>query len=115
MCADSGALDLGGMMDDALASALHDRATRGEKLSAQQQDLLDAWYDQRDAVENALLSCTSARHSLGIDELKREIDTALARVAAATGHVQRLTRQNAELRRSVVELQRRLASPSHAA
>ena len=44
------------MMTADQGSVLHDRATHGEKLTAHEQQLLDAWYREQDQAELALLA-----------------------------------------------------------
>lgn len=36
-------------------AVLHDRATRGEKLTPEEQQILDAWYREQDQAEHAIL------------------------------------------------------------
>jgi hypothetical protein len=46
------------MIPDDVGKQLHDRATRGEKLSDAEQSSLDAWYAEKDREEAALFART---------------------------------------------------------
>ena len=63
---------------DDLARSLHDRATRGAVLSAEEQAQLDAWYAQLDQEEAALLS--GNRPAPGLASLQAQVDAAVARI-----------------------------------
>jgi len=73
------------MVSDDMARRLHDRATRGSLLSAEEQALLSAWDERHDAEQSALVAPTHAPQSL--PELQARVDDALAR--------QELSRQQA--------------------
>lgn len=51
------------MSTEELAKQLHDKATRGNMLSAAEQAQLEAWYAQQDQEEKAILErATPPRH-----------------------------------------------------
>src|SRR5437867_1552803 len=52
------------MSTDQQAQHIHDRATRGEPISAEERSQLDQWYARMDAEEGALLS-RGQPHDLG--------------------------------------------------
>lgn len=76
--------------------ALHERATRGETLSADEQARLNAW----DAAEDKLESEAFGQHPTSdfADDLREKIAEALARLSVATQQAQNLTAQNEVLR-----------------
>jgi hypothetical protein len=86
---------------------LHDRATRGDALSASEQVQLDAWYASQDQLESALLS--QNQPAPGLDRLQNQLNTALAQLTTISHHLQELTTQNDTLRREIAALQLQLA------
>jgi hypothetical protein len=86
---------------------LHDRATRGEPLSAEERAQLQDWYARLDREEATLLDRAFATTSLA--ELQSEIETTLAELATVTQHIQTLTGKNAAIRREIASLQVLLA------
>ena len=44
------------IVNNKLGRQLHDRATRGEELSQENQILLDAWYEAQDRAEMKILN-----------------------------------------------------------
>ena len=85
---------------------LHDRATRGQPLTAAEQTHLDEWYAQQDTEENALINGTQTPQT--IEGLQAQIKTALTQVAIITQQIQELMHQNEELRREVAGLKNQL-------
>jgi predicted nucleic acid-binding Zn-ribbon protein len=89
-----------------MALSLHDRATRGESLSADEQNLLESWYRQEDAAESAGLGAAVAEASLVA--LRSQVDATLEQLSAAIKRIQSVTDENAELRRENTDLRRQL-------
>jgi hypothetical protein len=83
---------------------LHDRATRGETLSADEQALLANWYTSQDQAESIALARTS--ETLNLDAVRAQIEVALAQLAATSQRMQELSAENSILRREVAELRR---------
>ena len=52
------------MMNQQIAQTLHDKATRGGALSAQEETELRAWYAQQDADEMRLFGLSSDQTSI---------------------------------------------------
>ena len=111
---------LEGMMDTGtVGSTLHDRATRGETLTSQEQAALDAWYATQDSAEAVHLGFGSgtqkavsgqiAESGASADTLQRQIDMLLERIASVTTQVQLLMEQNSVLRQENRLLQQKLA------
>lgn len=86
---------------------LHDKATRGEPLSAAERARLDAWYAAQDAAEAAALG--RAEPQQAVAALRTEIAEAATQLEAAAQRVRNLTAGNAALRDEVAALERRLA------
>jgi len=97
-------------MSDAAAIALHDRATRGEKLTAEERTALDTWYALQDADE--LAAQAFAPSSSGLESVQTQVNDALARLRILTQQIElqaaeneRLRRENAALRQAFSETQ----------
>src|SRR5258708_39045778 len=97
------------MSADQQAQQIHDRATRGEPISAEERSQLDQWYARMDAEEGALLN-RGPPHDLAAQ--RGQIDAAVAQVRVVTQRIQTLTAENETVRREVAALQRQLAEKS---
>jgi hypothetical protein len=95
------------MSADTAGQRLHNRATRGEALSVEEQAQLEEWYARLDREEAAALAGTHPPAS--VTELRTQIKASLAELAAATQRNQALAAENAALRQEVAALQRQLA------
>lgn len=91
---------------DELAQQLHDKATRGLALSAEEQARLEAWYAEQDQQERAVLGPTGSSQRLAT--LHTQVETALAQLLTITQRIQELTVHNETLRREIAVLQRQL-------
>jgi septal ring factor EnvC (AmiA/AmiB activator) len=96
------------MSDDEIAKVLHDRATRGETLSADEQAQLEAWYARQGAEEIALLAGAPSPGNL--DALRTQVDEARSQLLAVSERIRAQAAENQRLRREIAELERRLAS-----
>ncbi len=52
------------MISDQITKQLHDRFTRGQPLSLEEQSLLETWYALQDQVENETLSVNRGENHL---------------------------------------------------
>lgn len=86
------------MTNDALRQ-LHDKATRNESLTAEEETALAAWYAQQDQEENALL--TSSSHSPAPDALRDEVKKTLMRLEVTAQQVRAQAEENEAVRRNV--------------
>lgn len=86
---------------------LHDRATRGEELTPEEQVQLEAWYAAQDASEMADLNLPATDQEAAA--LQAAIDSALTEIAAVAGRIRRTAAENERLRAENAELRRRLA------
>jgi len=92
-----------------LPAQLHDKATRGIPLSANEQVELDAWYAEHDRIESHLLGSTGASQPPA--DLQVRVERALNQLLKTTQYIQKLTAQNNAIRREIAELQRHLVQP----
>ena len=96
------------MIPEESARKLHDRATRGEVLSAEEGAALDRWLAAQDEAEAALLSRKSAE--LSVAELRAEIKSVLMQVGSTTRTIQQVTAENDALRRDVETLRQQFVT-----
>ena len=94
------------MVSDELGKQLHDRATRGEALSAQERVSLEAWYAARDRAEMDALDL-STTETVAI--LQAQVDSVLEQLEAAARRIQELAQENDRLRSEIATLHHRLA------
>lgn len=95
------------MSSDEKAKELHDRATRGESLTPEEQTQLNAWYDNQDQAEFQRLGLTGAAADNAV--LHDQIKVALEQLATATAQIQKLVAENDALRRENLTLRRQLS------
>jgi hypothetical protein len=96
------------MIPDAIGQRLHDRATRGDSLTAEEQEQLKQWYAAHDQVEMEQL--TAAPAPTGLADLQLRVQQATAQVVVQAQRIQALTAENAQLRQEIAVLQRLLAA-----
>jgi hypothetical protein len=94
------------MVSDAIGRELHDRATRGVPLSAQDQAQLEEWYARQDRGEADRLAGAAPPGDLV--KLRQDVDGALARLQGVTHRVQALAGENEALMQELATLQRQL-------
>ena len=90
---------------------LHDRATRGEQLTAEEQMQLEQWYVTEDEAEMQMLAQSPIQISTtssDIASLQSQLEAALSQLAAATQQIQKVTLENKALRQEITELKQRL-------
>jgi septal ring factor EnvC (AmiA/AmiB activator) len=95
------------MVSDELGKQLHDRATRGEALSPEEQAQLKDWYATQDRAEADQLGFTATAET--VDLLQAQIDSAVAQLATITRRIQEIATENKALRREIAALGRQLA------
>ena len=86
---------------------MHDKATRGGALTAQEQAQLDEWCRQQDAAESQ--SMVQANIEGTVAALRGQVAEALAQVQVVAADIQNLAGANEALRREVAALQERVA------
>lgn len=95
------------MISDDLGKQLHDRATRGKPLTAEERELLTEWYRRLDE-EEARLFAKAAVVPSRVQTLREQVNTTLAQIAEVALHIQTLNRENDALRSEIALLEQRL-------
>jgi len=94
------------MVSDELGKQLHDRATRGEALSAQERASLETWYAAQDRAEMDALDLATPET---VTRLQAQVDSVLEQLEMAARRIQELAQENDRLRGEIATLHRRLA------
>jgi len=97
-------------MADDLGQKLHDRATRGEKLTPEEQSRLEAWYTAHDGAEARDLNSPAVEHQDA--SLEAQIRATLAQIMRVTQQIQDSISENATLRKEIASLRLQLAEQS---
>ncbi len=92
-------------MSDELGQQLHDRATRGEELSPEEQKQLETWYAELDRAEATDLGSVAAASE---DSLSARIEGTLTEIVKVTKRIQELDRQTREVEQENADLRLRL-------
>ena len=95
------------MISEDIAQQLHDRYTRGERLSAKEQASLKNWYALQDNAESDALGLTEDEKAL--TTLQTQIEAALTQLTIVTQRIQEVASENEALRRETVHLRQQLA------
>ncbi|MBM4466478.1 MAG: hypothetical protein FJ014_13145 [Chloroflexi bacterium] len=94
------------MVSDNLAKQLHDRATRGQTLLAEEQKQLENWYASQDTAESKTLGLATGERTLAT--LQAQVDAALAQLMTVTKRIQKVASENETLRHEIAILRRQL-------
>jgi len=94
-------------VNEELGRQLHDRATRGEKLSQEEQQLLDAWYEAHDREELDRLNL-AVNDETKTAKLQKEIDSVLNQLNIVIKQIQKTTRENDVLRQEISKMRHQL-------
>lgn len=94
------------MISDDLGKVLHDKATRGMTLSAEEQEQLQSWYDEQDAQEAAMYAAVP--EVAGAARLQAQIDATLTQLISMTRSIQEVMLKNNALRQEIDGLSRQL-------
>jgi septal ring factor EnvC (AmiA/AmiB activator) len=95
------------MISDERGMQLHDRATVGEPLTADEQVQLEDWYAQKDAEEAAMLGLRDQPDQR--EQLRAQIQVGLAQIQAVTQSIRQVSEENEGLRQEIAILQQRLS------
>ena len=98
------------MINEESGKTFHDRATRGESLTDQEQAKLQQWYTQLDHQENAALG--RMQPSPTVADLEAQVAAAVGQLQCVTQRIQKLSTDNVEVRQEIADLQRQLAQKS---
>ena len=94
------------MNSNDLAKQLHNRVTRGELLSTEEQTLLANWYDLQDNAESDAFGLTEDNTSL--IALQTQVEIALTQLTVATKRIQETASENEALKREIARLRQQL-------
>lgn len=95
------------MEENEIGLELHDRATRGEVLTSEEEEQLASWYAQQDAAESQYLS-QSQTESLLV-ELQDQVKSTLAQLTTVSQRIQQVAHENETLRQEISLLQQQVA------
>lgn len=95
------------MISDEKALQLHEKATRGKKLSKEEQAQLQSWYQKQDDTEHKLLHAKANNNTT--PSLANKIRDALDEIARLTNRIQEISTENEELRRENATLRSQIA------
>ena len=87
--------------------ALHDRLTRGERLTLDEQQILDAWYREQDQAESALIEQQVLPTDITV--LRTQLEVSIKQLALVSQRINEVMLVNDELRRDIARLQAQLA------
>jgi hypothetical protein len=94
------------MTIDEKGKALHDKASKGEKLSHEEQRFLEEWYAKMDQEE--AISLNMAKEAGFPENLKAQIEIALAQLVKLSSRIQQIALENDKLRNENEGLRRQL-------
>lgn len=97
-------------MNSDAAQRLHDRATRGEALTAEEHGALEQWYAREDRAEAALFESLPATPEQG--RLHGQVQATLDQLGVVTARIQALSVENDAVRRENADLRQRLTQRS---
>ncbi len=92
-------------MNDREGQHLHDRATRGQKLTNEEREQLEAWYSKMDQAETQSLKLDRESSE---DLLSAGIEKTLIKIAEAAEKIRELNRRTHELEQENAALRLRL-------
>jgi hypothetical protein len=92
------------MISENTGNYLHDKATRGETISNEEQALLCEWYRIQDETESEQLGSVSVISDSGLQNLKTQIGTSRKELIAVTGRIQSIISENESLKREIAVL-----------
>ena len=94
------------MDSNELAGQLHDRATRGELLSVEEQSVLTEWYTLQDRAESVALGLTE--EDVDAATLHTQVEVTLTQITVVTQHIQDIISENEVLKRDISHLRQQL-------
>jgi hypothetical protein len=96
------------MISENAGQSLHDRATRGEILTDNEQVLLSDWYESQDQIEVEMLGLARAVPEKLTQFLQIQIKTGLEKLMLLTQQIQQIITENEALKREISLLQSQL-------
>ncbi|MEI6261239.1 MAG: hypothetical protein WCR46_15215 [Deltaproteobacteria bacterium] len=96
------------MISENAGQSLHDKATRGEILTDNEQILLSDWYESQDEIEVEMLGLARAVPENLTQFLQIRIKTGLEKLMSLTQQIQLIITENEALKREISLLQSQL-------
>jgi hypothetical protein len=96
------------MISENAGQSLHDKATRGEILTDNEQILLSDWYESQDEIEVEMLGLARAVPENLTQFLQIQIKTGLEKLMSLTQQIQLIITENEALKREISLLQSQL-------
>ncbi len=90
------------MISDEIGRDLHDRLTRSEQLSDDQQRQLEHWYEHQDRLETNILG--TSVEAKRIAKLRSQIEVALTQLTTISHRIQEIASENEILRQEISSL-----------
>ncbi len=95
------------MPSDKTGKILHDKSTLNKRLTPEENDTLQKWYEQQDRNEFEML--LSNKNLTGDIKIQNQIDAILTKIGIVADQIPRLTHENRLLRNKIGHLQRQLS------
>jgi hypothetical protein len=95
------------MTDTNLAVQLHQRRALGETLNTEEQELLEKWYAEQDAVEAGILT-PNAYHAPATEALRKQLGEMLQQIASSVQRIQQIASENEQLKQENHQLKQLL-------
>jgi len=95
------------MVSENRGQLLHDKATRGEVLSPEEQTQLEQWYTLQDRTESHTLSLAMRDDTFAA--LQTQLAAAVSQLTTVTQRIQDVVTENDALRHDIIVLRRQLA------
>lgn len=95
------------MTDTKKMQQLHHRASLGEKLSAEESDVLQSWYDELDREEAYI---NRDNREIDLEAMRENLEKTYEQIAAVSAEIVRIFKNSEKLRRENDALRRQIAA-----
>jgi len=92
------------MISENSGQSLHDKATRGDILTDNEQIMLSEWYESQDEIEAGMLGITVGYENTN-QSLQKQIGTGLEKLMSVIQQIKRIITENEALKREIAVLQ----------
>lgn len=96
------------MISENTGKSLHDKATRGELLTDNEQILLSEWYESQDKIEAGMLGREQSVSENITDFLQMQIRAGMEKLMSLTQQIQHIIAENEALKHEISVLQHQL-------
>jgi glutaredoxin 2 len=101
------------MIENSVGLHLHQKKFRGEQLTQQELEQLEAWYAEKDQKEAELLQVSAPTST--VNQLRNQISDILDQIARLTQQIQAISQENEKIRMENSRLFQLLAKKTKAA